>query len=213
MRALFTSMVVCIALAATADISTAAPQLNVDYRLIAQQPVPAGSKIEVIDFFWYGCPHCFRLQPAFEAWRKRMPADVTLRHIPVILHDNWAPHAQIFYTLVALGELERLHQEVYHGYHVENLYMSKPDVMETWAVDHGIKREKWLAAYGSTEVAQQVVQAKALTAQYEIQGTPSLVVDGRYLTSGSMVNEEADLIPILDQLIRLARAQRTKAKH
>ncbi|HUO44131.1 MAG TPA: thiol:disulfide interchange protein DsbA/DsbL [Burkholderiales bacterium] len=197
----------CIALAV---LPAAAQQLkqDVDYRLIPQQPVTGSGKIEVIEFFWYGCPYCNELQPALEAWLKRKPADVEFRLIPAILHDNWAPHVRIFYTLQALGEQPRLHDQVYYGYHVEKLYMSKPDVMEKWAVDHGIDRQKWLDAYSSPQVSTQIEQAKALTVQYDIQGTPSLVVNGRYLTSGSMVNDIPDLIPILDGLIKMAREQR-----
>lgn len=184
-------------------------RLNIEYRLIEPQPVATGDKIEVIDFFWYGCPHCYNLQPALEDWIKRKPADVALRRIPVILRDNWAPHARIYYTLEALGELGRLHQEVYHGYHVQELHMSKPDVMVQWAVRHGVDRQQWLDAYNSSPVSQKVQQAKALTDTYNIQGTPSLVVDGRYLTSASMAGGERNMIPILDDLIRIAREQRT----
>ncbi len=208
----------CLALAA---LPASAQQLrqDTDYHLIPQQPVATGNKIEVIEFFWYGCPYCNELQPALEAWLKHKPADVEFRLIPAILHTKWAPHARIYYTLEALGELPRLHSKVYYGYHVDKLYMSKPDVMEKWAVDNGIDRQKWLAAYNSPQVLQQVAdnspqpaqqgeKTRGLTAQYDIDATPSLVVDGRYLTSGGMVNDTPDLIPILDGLIKLAREQR-----
>jgi thiol:disulfide interchange protein DsbA len=187
-----------------------APRLraNVDYRLIERQPVQSGPRIEVIDFFWYGCPHCYDLQPALEEWVRRMPPDVMLRRIPAILRDNWAPHARIYYTLESLGELERLHQAVYHGYHVQELHMSKPDVMLQWAERHGIERKKWADAYGSAEVTRKVERAKKLTVDYNVQGTPSLVVDGRYLTSPAMARSEQRMIPILDDLIRIAREQR-----
>lgn len=181
---------------------------NVDYRLIEPQPVQTGNRIEVIDFFWYGCPHCYAFQPALEEWIRRMPPDVTLRRIPAILRDNWAPHARIYYTLESLGELGRLHQEVYHGYHVQELHMSKPDVMMQWAVRHGIDRQKWIDAYNSAEVTQKVEAAKTLTMDYNVQGTPSLVVDGRYLTSPAMARSEQRMIPILDDLVRTAREQR-----
>lgn len=207
-----TILVCCLAIACFATLAhaqeTVRTRPNVDYRLIEQQPVETGDKIEVIDFFWYGCPHCFNLQPALEGWIKRKPADVTLRRIPAILRDAWAPHVRIFYTLEALGELERLHQQVYHGYHVEELHMSKPDVMVQWAVRHGIDRQKWLKAYNSSETEQKVQQAKDLTRAYNVQGTPSLVVDGRYLTSSGMAGTELGMIPILDDLIRIARQQR-----
>ncbi|MGQ0522584.1 MAG: thiol:disulfide interchange protein DsbA/DsbL [Betaproteobacteria bacterium] len=184
-----------------------AARVNVDYRLIEPQPV-AGARIEVIDFFWYGCPHCYTFQPALEEWIKRMPPDVVLRRIPAVLRDNWAPHARIFYTLEALGELDRLHQAVYHGYHVQELHMSKPEVMLQWAQRHGIDGRRWTEAYGSAAVAQKVERAKELTADYNVQGTPSLVVDGRYLTSPAMARSEQRMIPILEELIRIARTRR-----
>jgi thiol:disulfide interchange protein DsbA len=183
---------------------------NVEYRLIGPQPVESAGQIEVIDFFWYGCPHCYNLQPALEDWISRKPADVALRRIPVILRDNWAPHARIFYTLEALGELERLHQQVYHGYHVQELHMSKPDVMAQWAARHGIDRQRWLDAYDSDEVSRKVQQAKELTRAYNVQGTPTLVVDGRYLTSAGMAGGEPSMIPILKDLINIARERRAK---
>jgi thiol:disulfide interchange protein DsbA len=182
---------------------------EIDYRVIAPQPVqaPAG-QIEVIEFFWYGCPHCNRLQPAFERWIGSKPADVLVRRIPAILRDSWAPHARIYYTLEALGETERLHQKVYQGYHVDQLHMSRPEVMSEWAVRNGIERERWDNAYNSPAVTRKVEEAAGLTRSYSITGTPSLVVDGRYLTSGNMVETLNGLIPILDGLIFKVRATR-----
>jgi thiol:disulfide interchange protein DsbA len=200
-------LLACYALFAHGQ-SASLSRANVDYRLIEPQPVKTGDRIEVIDFFWYGCPHCYAFQPALEEWIKRMPPDVTLRRIPAILRDNWAAHARIYYALESLGELERLHQQVYHGYHVQELHMSKPEVMVQWAVRHGIDRQKWTDAYNSPEVTQKVETAKTLTMDYNVQGTPSLVVDGRYLTSPAMARSEQRMIPILDDLIRIARQQR-----
>jgi thiol:disulfide interchange protein DsbA len=131
-----------------------------------------------------------------------------LRRIPAVLRDNWAPHARIFYTLEALGELERLHQVVYHGYHVQELHMSKPGVMVQWATRNGIDARLWTEAYNSPAVTQKVERAKELTSDYNIQGTPSLVVDGRYLTSPAMARSEQRMIPVLEELIVIARARR-----
>lgn len=185
-------------------------RLNQEYRLIEQQGVETGDKIEVIDFFWYGCPYCNELQPALEAWIRRKPDDVQLRRVPVILRDNWAPHARIFYTLEAVGELERLHLKVYESYHVEKLFMSKPDVMSGWAEKHGIDRRRWDEAYMSRDVDRKVIQAREMTRAYNVQGTPSLVVDGRYITSSGMVDTVRNVIPVLDELIRIAREQRAR---
>lgn len=181
---------------------------NLEYRLIAPQPVETGERIEVIDFFWYGCPYCNELQPALDEWTKRKPADVTLRRIPVVLRDTWAPHARIYYTLELLGEAERLHAQVYRSYHVEELHMSKPDVMEQWAVRNGIERRRWLDAYYSPEVDARIARAAHATKRYDVQGTPSLVVDGRYLTSSSMTATVRGILPVVDDLVRLARQKR-----
>lgn len=181
---------------------------EIDYRVIKPQPVAvAPNRIEVIDFFWYGCPHCNNLQPALERWIGRKPADVVVRRIPAILRDSWAPHARIYYTLEALGEVERLHQQVYHGYHVEELHMSKPEVMSAWAVRHGIARERWEQAYNSPEVQRKVEEAAKLTRAYAISGTPSLVVNGRYLTSGNMAESLNAVINILDGLVHKVRSE------
>jgi len=183
---------------------------NLEYRLIPVQPVETGANIEVIDFFWYGCPYCNELQPVLEEWIKKKPADVAVRRIPVILRDNWAPHARIYYTLDLLGEVERLHSKVYHSYHVEELAMSKPDVMEQWAAKNGIERRRWVDAYFSPEVDGRIARAFQATQRYDIQGTPSLVVDGRYLTSSSMTPTVRGMIPVIDDLVRLARQNRGK---
>lgn len=180
---------------------------EIEYRVIKPQPLSVSSGIEVIDFFWYGCPHCYNLQPALERWISRKPADVTLRRIPVVLRDSWAPHARIYYTLEALGEVERLHQRVYYSYHVEELAMSKPEVMSDWAVRNGIARERWDEAYNSAAVQRKVEEAARLSRAYSVAGTPSLVVNGRYLTSSSMSESMNGLIAILDGLIDKMRRE------
>lgn len=180
---------------------------DIDYRVIKPQPVAVADRIEVIDFFWYGCPHCNNLQPALERWVGNKPADVLVRRIPAILRDSWAPHARIYYTLEVLGEVERLHQRVYHGYHVEELHMSKPEVMSAWAQRNGIDRERWEQAYDSPEVRRKVEEAAKLTRAYQVTGTPSLVVNGRYLTSGSMAESLNRMVDIVDGLVHKVRSE------
>lgn len=183
---------------------------NLEYRLIAPQPVETGQRIEVIDFFWYGCPYCNELQPALEGWIRRKPADVALRRVPAILRDSWAPHARIFYTLEQLGEVERLHLKVYESYHVGRLHLTQPEVVVEWAAKNGIDRKRWLEAYSSPATDAKVERARELSAAYAVQVTPTLVVDGRYLTSGRHVPccDVGDIVPILEDMIRLARRER-----
>ena len=181
---------------------------GIDYRVIAPQPVQSPKSIEVIDFFWYGCPYCNSLQPALERWISRKPADVTVRRIPAVLRDSWVPHARVYYTLEALGEVERLHQRAYYSYHVEELAMSCPEAMSDWAVRNGILRERWDTAYNSAAVQRKVEEAVELTRAYNITGTPALVVDGRYLTSGNLSDTLDGMIQILEGLVYRVRATR-----
>ncbi len=209
LRAPANLMVCALALLVFFNGTSAAQQpvrAEIEYRVIKPQPVSVANGIEVIDFFWYGCPHCHNLQPALERWISRKPADVTVRRIPAILRDSWTAHARIYYTLEALGEVERLHQRVYHGYHVEELSMSKPEVMSEWAVRNGIARERWDEAYNSPAVQRKVEEAARLSRAYSIAGTPSLVVNGRYLTSGSMGESLNSTVLLLDGLVQMVRS-------
>lgn len=183
-------------------------KLGDNYREIKQQPVADPSRIEVIDFFFYACPYCNELRPALEKWRKSLGQDVVFRRVPTVRRDSWAPLARTFYTLEALGELERLHEEVYKSYHDEQLRMSQSDVMTDWAAKRGIDRQKWLDVYNSDDVTRKVEQARKLTDAYDIQGTPSLVVNGRYLTSSGLTDEVDQVIPVVQGLIDMVRVRR-----
>ena len=184
---------------------------GMEYRDIPPQPVPPGPKIEVVEFFWYGCPHCNLLQPFLDQWLKKKPADVEFRRVPAIFRQSWIPHARLFYTLETLGELDRLHQTVYRAIHTESKALNSADTATEWAVQNGIDKAKFIAAYDSPEVAKKVEQAIAQTRGYQIEGTPSVVVDGRYVTSSSMSETYAGVVVIVDDLVRLARERRPKA--
>jgi thiol:disulfide interchange protein DsbA len=199
-------LVLWLACVSFAQPAAAQSQADLDYREIPQQPIETGDKIEIIDFFFYGCQYCNDLLPRLERWRRGMPADVVMRHIPVVRHDSWVPLAKTYFTLEAMGEVERLHPAVFHSYHVEDLYMSQEKVIVEWAGKQGLDREKFMAIYRSDETRQKVERARKQTMEYEIQGTPTLVVDGRFLTDGA----SAKTIEILDRMVRIARQQREK---
>jgi thiol:disulfide interchange protein DsbA len=179
-----------------------------EYEEIPQQPIATGPKIEVVEFFWYGCPHCYQLQQPLEAWLKRKPDDVELRRIPAVFRPSWLAHARVFYTLESLGELGRLHQAVYRALHTEKVDLGSAETSADWAVGHGVDRAKYLTAYNSADTTKKVEQARSATRDYAIQGTPSLVVDGRYLTSSSMADSYQAVVVILEDLVRLARERR-----
>jgi protein dithiol oxidoreductase (disulfide-forming) len=183
---------------------------NARYRLISPQPVPAGNVIDVVEFFWYGCPYCFRLEPYFQAWLRRQSADVAVRRIPAVFRDSWIPHARLYYTLESLDAVGRLHPQVYESYHVEQTPLNSVDEIADWAQRHGIDRERWLTVYRSDEISGRVVQARDQLLNYGVSGTPSVVIDGRYLTSSGMTPGVPAMIPVLDNLVALVREQRGK---
>ena len=184
---------------------------NLEYFEIPPQPVPQGGGIEVVEFFWYGCPYCYQLEPFLEGWLKRKPDDVEYRRTPAVFRQSWIPHAKIFHTLAALGELERLHPAVYRAHHVERENLNDAEAAAAWAARNGIDRSRFVTAYSAPDIARQVEQSVADTRRYGIKGTPSLVVDGRYVTSTGMSESISGVIGILEDLIRLTRERRAKA--
>ena len=184
------------------------PQRDVDYRLISPQPVATGERVEVIEFFFYACPYCNELEPLLERWRKRMPADIVFRRVPVVRHDSWVPLAKTYYALEAMGEAERLHAAVYHGIHVDDLTLSQEKVLGEWAGKQGLDRDQFMAIYRSDAIREKVELSRRMTIDYEIKATPTLVVDGRFLTSSGMTDGVPRVIPVLDGLISLARQRR-----
>lgn len=180
------------------------------FRAITPQPTPDGDRIEVIDFFWYGCPYCYQLLPLLLAWDKAKPADVVLRRVPAVLRQEWLPDAHLFYTLETLGEAERLHPKVFDGVHKDRLLTTDTASWAKWAVANGIDRAKWDAAYNAQGVRDKVVRAADIARDYDVRATPVIVVDGRYQTGSGQSGSVQNVLPTVDGLIKLARERRKK---
>ena len=118
-------------------------------RLKNPQPVTTGSKIEVLEFFWYRCPHCFQLEPALNTWLKSLPKDAQVRRVPAVFRDDWLPGAKLYYTLEQMNLLGRLHPKVFDAYHVESINLNDPAVLSGWVAKHGVDRKKFEAIYNS----------------------------------------------------------------
>jgi thiol:disulfide interchange protein DsbA len=184
--------------------------LEQTYRVILPQKVETGDRIEVIDFFWYGCPFCYELLPVLTDWESRKPADVAVRRIPAVLREAWVPDAHLFYTLEILGEAERLHTKVFDAVHKDRLRTNDPQAVAIWAAQNGIDGQKWLSTYTSDEVRKRVIQAVEFARSYDVRGTPAVVVDGRYQTGGGLAGGLKNVPLVLDALVDLARQQRKK---
>jgi thiol:disulfide interchange protein DsbA len=180
-----------------------------DYaRLKNAQPVATGKKIEVLEFFWYRCPHCFQLEPGLDKWLKTLPKDAQLRRLPAVFRDDWMPGAKLYYTLEQMDLLSRLHTKVFDAYHLENLNLNDPAVLGGWIAKQGVDRKKFEGIYNSFSIQSKATQGARLATAYGIAGVPTLIIDGKYMTSESMTNSEPRLFEVLDQLIVKARAER-----
>ena len=143
-------------------------------------------------------------------WEKRKPADVVVRRIPAILRESWLADAHLYYTLELLGEAERLHAVVFDSVHKGQLRTSDEEAVAAWAVKNGIDAQKWQQAYRDIEVRNRVVRAMTLAGNYDVRGTPAVIVDGRYQTGGGIAGGLTNIPLVLDKLIDLAREQRKK---
>lgn len=178
------------------------------------QPTESGKKVEVLEFFWYGCPHCNALQPALNAWLKHKPADVEFRRVPAVLGQSWIPLTQAYYTIEALGLTERLHHDVFDAIHKEKIRLQDPKTLFEWVAKRGIDQKKFEETYNSFGVRSRVQRAIDMSRSYGIPGTPAIVVDGRYLTAPHLGLAKGDALSyeryfkILDYVISLARKTR-----
>ena len=159
-----------------------------DYRLIdPPQPSDSGKKVEVLEFFWYGCPHCSNLQPPLGAWLKRKPADVEFRRMPAIFQDSWVPLSKAYYALDAMGLVDKLHHEIFAAIHTKRVRLQDPKEIFDWVAGKGVDREKFASTYNSFAVQGRTQRSIELTRKFDIPGTPALVIDGKFIASPSMV--------------------------
>jgi thiol:disulfide interchange protein DsbA len=174
------------------------------------QPTESGNKVEVIEFFSYACPHCHSLQPSLQAWLKHKPADVEFRRAPAVFQDSWMPFARIYYTLDAMGLVDKLHHDVFSAIHEQRVRLQEPKVLFDWVASKGIDKQKFMDTYNSFSVQSRTQRATDVTRRYNVPFTPALVVDGRYLTGPSMTatGNTVDydrFFKVLDQIIATAR--------
>lgn len=182
-----------------------------DYiRLDPPHPVTSGDKIEVIEFFYYGCPVCYELEPKLSRWYFNASGSVALRHVPALASDSWENFARLFYTLQAMGQLARLNWPVYDNFHFRGLKLNEEPVMAKWVAHNGLNKQKFIAIYQSPQIQAKLAQARKMTKDYGIKGVPSIVVDGKFLTSAGMAGSTDKLIQIVEQLVELARKERGK---
>lgn len=182
------------------------PRAGVDYlALRSELPVETPGKIEVIEFFWYGCPHCYSLEPLIETWLNKLPPDAQFRRVPAVFNDRWARDAAVYYAFEALGLVDRLHRPLFDAIHRDGLRTDSPEALNQWLQRQGVDTKKFDEVVRSFGVQSKVRRAAQLSVAYRIDGTPAMAVQGRYTVGAEQSRNQKVMLDTVDYLIGLAR--------
>ena len=216
MKKLFSALAVSLGIAVgamsamnAAHASPAAPVAGTDYTVLqAAQPVDAAGKVEVIEFFWYGCPHCNEFEPYLEAWEKKQGPDVVFKRVPVAFRDDFIPHSKMYHALVALGVAEKLTPAIFNEIHVKKNYLLTPQAQADFLATQGVDKKKYMDAYNSFSTQSAIQRDSKLLQDYKIDGVPTLIVQGKDVTGPSQTNSLPGTTQVLDYLIAQIRAKK-----
>lgn len=191
----------------------AQPVADKEYKLVnPPQKTESGKQIEVLEFFSYACPHCADFEPFLQDWVKRKPKDVSFRMVPMVFRDSWKPLAKLYYTLEAMGVLERHHMQVFDAIHKQNQALFTDQAVLDWAAKQGLDKARFAQVYNSFGIDAKVQRAVAMGRAYGVQFTPSVAVNGKYWTGPSMVStggapDMGRFFAVVDQLIARERGK------
>ena len=193
-------------------LAHAQPKAGVEYReLSTPQPTDTPGKIEVIEFFWYGCPHCYDFEPLLNPWVKKLPKDVQFRRIPAIFNDEWEKSARAYYTLEAIGEGERLHKPLFDAVHTgSRLKVANEAALTEWLGKQGVDTKKFAAAYRSFSVEGKLKRAAQLTQTYKLEGVPAIAVNGKYVVMTDNIKSFDQMLAVTDYLVEQSRKKAGK---
>ena len=190
-----------LVLATAAFAQGAYTELNPPQPSVAED----GSKIEVVEFFWYGCPHCYSIEPLVEQWKKTLPPEVVFRPFPAAFNARWAYDASIFFAFEALGVLDRLHRPFFDAIHRDHLRSDDPKALDEWVKKQGIDPKKFNETMKSFSVQAKTRRAAQLTAAYKIDGTPAFAVAGRYTVSAEQGQTREGMLKTVSSLVDKVR--------
>jgi thiol:disulfide interchange protein DsbA len=185
---------------------------GVEYTRVNPQPVETGSKIEVREFFWYGCPHCFHLEPSLEKWLKTQPKNAQFVRTPAAFSERWSVQARAYYAFEALGITGKMHPALFYAMQVEKRPMNDADSIAALVAEKGGNRQAFLDAYNSFGMQASLNHANQLAHAYNIDSVPTLIVDGKYITNANIAGGYDKVPLVLDFLIKKAAAERSAPK-
>lgn len=172
------------------------------------QPVDTGKKIEVREFFWYGCPHCYAFEPVLNHWLKNKPSNVSFVHTPSIANPRWEFQARVYFALEAMNKVKIMHTKMFRAIHVDKKKLNTMESVTTFLTSHGVSKEEFTRAFNSFGVRLKLKRAGQAGLKYEIHGVPTIIVDGKYRTSPSMAGGEERTIKVINFLVRKAARER-----
>lgn len=212
MRKLMALLLLAFSTVACGDTGAAKYTEGVEFQAIMPQPVDTGKSIEVREFFWYGCPHCYVFEPQLSAWLKKgLPANAKFVRTPAVFRPDWEVHARAYYTFEALGAIDKLHGAFFDAINKDKRTFADAAAVAAFAAQHGVAKDKFMAAWNSFNVDSQTRKALTLARAYEITGVPSLVVDGKYLTDGAKAGGNVPMLKLTEFLVDKAAKERGKA--
>ena len=196
------------ALAPVAHAQAAAPKEGKDYVRLskpASTEAPAG-KVEVVEFFWYSCPHCNAFEPTFAQWKQKVPSYIAVRRVPVAFNASFIPQQKLFYALQTLPNFDALHPKVFHAIHVERNKLATDDAIFEWVGKQGVDVAKFKEVYNSFTVSNQIRKAAQLQKEYDVEGVPAMGVAGKYYTDGPRAGSMQNVLTIVEHLAAQSRS-------
>jgi thiol:disulfide interchange protein DsbA len=171
-------------------------------------PTTSGDKIEVVEMFWYGCPHCYAFEPVLNNWKKSLPKDVAFVRVPAIFNPRWEFSARVYYTAEVLGVLDKLHEHIFDAIHKQHIPLNNEVEVEGFFARYGVDKKLFQETFHSFAVNSKVNWARHLTKAYGIDGVPTMIVNGKYRTSASLAGGHEEVLQVVDGLI--ARERKSK---
>ena len=210
-RRSFVTTIFALGAALTVAMPSLAQTVDKDYTLISPaQPTEDAGKIEVLEFFSYGCPHCADFNPLLQAWVAKLPGDVVFRKVPITFgRAAWANIARLYYALKVTGDLDRLESDIFKAIHNDRINLFEEKSLLEWVAKKGVDQKKFAEAFNSFGVMSQVKRGDQMAQAYKIQGVPALAVDGKFLVGGKDFNEQ---LANADKLIAKARSEKSGKK-
>ena len=171
------------------------------------QPTRTGEKIEVVEVFWYGCPHCYSLEPYLDQWLEKKPDDVEFLRLPAVLGKGWIPHARAYFTAEKLGLVDKIHGPLFDAIHRDGEHINDENRLGQFFSEYGVDKGEFTRIFNSEDVDDKVKESYVMGKRYGITGVPAIIVNGKYRTSASMTGGNSNLMAAIDQLIEMERSR------